>query len=331
VAESLNNQQAVFPLGKQRAFIEATEKKLSVPDMARLCACSTRTIRDWRREKFAIQLACLHTLCKKIKKPVPRNLRIRNRYRHVRKAGKKGAIAVMAKYGRVPVNETRRRKRWFEWWNSEGKFKPLSLFRPFSILKPKKSVELAEFIGIMMGDGGISKRQVKITLHHIDDLPYSRFVVRLMEKLFGVKPSVRHVEEDSVNNIVVSRTALVAYLHSLGLPVGNKVKQNFDMPDWIKENRPYAIACLRGLVDTDGCIFCHRYRVNGKWYGYKKLSFTAYSKPLLLTVARLMKEIGLHPRIVPWRDVRLDSIADMKLYFTIVGSHNPKHLSRYRK
>jgi len=29
-------------------------------------------------------------------------------------------------------------------------------------------------------------------------------------------------------------------------------------------------------------------------------------------------------------DVRLEGIADMQKYFSLVGTHNPKHLKRYR-
>jgi len=34
-------------------------------------------------------------------------------------------------------------------------------------------------------------------------------------------------------------------------------------------------------MDTDGCVFTHRYKSKGKWYSYKKLYFTSLSKPLL--------------------------------------------------
>jgi len=44
-----------------------------------------------------------------------------------------------------------------------------------------------------------------------------------------------------------------------------------------------------------------------------------------------MKNLGLNPRFSQNKDVRLDSVSDMKKYFGIVGSHNPKHLKRYEK
>lgn len=84
-------------------------------------------------------------------------------------------------------------------------------------------------------------------------------------------------------------------------------------------------------MDTDGCIFTHRYKVNGKFYNYKKLSFTSYSEPLRQSVFSILKENGFNPRLAQRKDVRLDSIGDVRKYFYLIGSHNPKYLKKYRK
>jgi len=88
---------------------------------------------------------------------------------------------------------------------------------------------------------------------------------------------------------------------------------------------------MRGLTDTDGCIFTHRYKVNGKFYTYKKLVFTSYSKPLRQSVFNILRGVSLNPRLAQDRDVRLDSIKDMQRYFQLISSHNPKHLNKYFK
>src|SRR3989344_602035 len=328
MTESLRDKCAIFPTSKQQVFLKAIEAKSSVKDMARICECSERSMRDWRKEKFPMQLSCVHALCKQMHIPLPKGFFIRDRYAHTRAAGQKGARAVIAKYGRIPVDEKHRKQRWQNWWDTKRRFEINPLLQAKPIRKPKKGVDLAEFLGLVMGDGGISHYQVVITLHHIDDLAYSAFVIRLMRKLFGVRPRIYHRPKDSINDIVLSRRELVEFLHELGLPIGNKVKQQFDIPDWIKRNKTFAVACVRGLVDTDGSVFVHSYVVNGKRYRYKKLSFTSRSRPLQVSVAKILVDLGMSPHISGY-DVRLDSIADVKKYFTIVGSHNPKHLKRY--
>ena len=260
--------------------------------------------------------------------PVPENIRVHNAYAHITTASRMGLAAVIKKYGRIPRNEKYREEQWRLWWKTTGKFKKNTILEPRDVHKPRRGAELAEFIGIMMGDGGISEYQIVITLHHIDDLEYSVFVTHLIKKLFKVTPSIYHSPKNSVNDIVVSRKELVQYLHTLGLPIGNKVKQQFDIPEWIRRDRKFAIACLRGLIDTDGSIFTHRYRVKGMWYSYKKLSFTSASEPLRQSVHDLLQKFGFHPRIAS-SNVRLDRVEDMRRYFSVIGSNNQKHLRRY--
>jgi hypothetical protein len=328
MAELSNSKRAVFPLGKQRAFLERVEKVLSVAEIARTSHCSERTVRDWRREKFSMPLVAVQTLATKANKPIPKNIPTRDAYAHTAEAGKKGAAVIMKKYGRVPGDENRRKEQWRVWWESKGKFVRNPILESKPIHRPRRGVELAEFVGIMMGDGGISKYQIAVTLHHIDDLEYASFVANLIKRLFKITPSIYHSPQHSVNDIVVSRKELVEYLHELGLPIGNKVKQQFDIPEWIKNDHKFSIACLRGLVDTDGSVFTHRYRVKGKQYAYKKLSFSSASTPLLRSVHTILRKLGLHSKLRA-RDVRLESITDMERYFSIISSHNPKHLRRY--
>lgn len=180
-----------------------------------------------------------------------------------------------------------------------------------------------------MGDGSISKYQVSISLNHITDAEYLLYVCDLIRYLFKIEPHVQHRPKLSMNVIVISRIELVAYLQEMGLPQGNKIDAQIDIADWIKENPEYLTACVRGLVDTDGCIFNHSYISKDKRYTYKKLDFTSASELLRTSVYTFFEELGMHPRFSSQRGVRLESRADIALYFKVVSTHNPKHLNRY--
>lgn len=333
MAEQLISDRVIFPKGKQRQFLEQSRVRLGLTNssLVKLLRIGTRSFSDWKREKSTLPLSVVKFLARKTKSGLPKRMKIKDRYWYTREGARRGGISSYRKQGGVIGDPKKREVRWREWWKTVGKFQQRIIFQPLPFKKPTPSNKFAEFIGIMMGDGGMSRRQLTITLHHIDDLPYSRFVVRLMKNLFDITPSVYHDIQDSVNNIVISRSGLVQHLHALGLPIGNKVRQQFDIPLWIKRNRQFRIACVRGLVDTDGSVFTHHYKVNGKWYSYKKLDFSSMSFPLRQSVYALFKEIGLHPRFAQNKSVRLDSVQDMKKYFKIVSSHNPKHLKRYAK
>ena len=130
-------------------------------------------------------------------------------------------------------------------------------------------------------------------------------------------------------DITISRRELVEFCIKLGLVSGNKIKQQIDIPQWIKNNPKYLLACVRGLVDTDGSIYTHSYRVNGKMYNYKKLSFASMSRPLRNTVCIVLSELGMKPRVTQEREVRIEDSGDTALYMKIIGTHNPKHLRRF--
>lgn len=330
------DNRIVLPKRVQQKFIESVQVKLSsnLDIIADKIGVHRRTLFDWRREKFLISQSAINKLSKLSGLPLPPNMKIKTPFWYTSVGAKKGWTVVFKKYGRVPVDEEYRKKRWREWWEKEGKFKKhpfLNVYKPFK--KPKPSEKLAEFIGILMGDGGMSQYQVCITLHHVDDFEYAKYVMKLIKTLFRVRPSFLHDAKDSVNNIVVSRRRLVQYLNSLGAIIGNKIKQKLDIPDWIKRNDRFLRFCVRGLVDTDGSVFSHKYKVNGKQYEYKKICFSSASFPLNMSVFNALSKWGFRPRLArkngEIREVRLDSKKDVLNYFSIIGSSNPKHLKRY--
>jgi len=333
MAESFKSKRVIFKKGAQGSFLLKAKNKLNLDWIAisKMLGISPRTLIDWHKEKFSMSLSALKILCEKTNIAIPKNIEIKDPFWYASKGARKGGLAKFKKYGCVGDSETRK-KKWQEWWEKEGKNKKSILYKRIPINKPRKSVQLAEFTGIVLGDGGISKRQVTVTLHRITDKKYSYFVRGLIKKLFNVIHGKYCDQKGLADNIVVSRSDLVDFCKdNLGLKIGNKIKQQVDIPNWIKENKKFQIACVRGLVDTDGSVWDHKYNSNGKMYSYKKLGFTSLSKPLLYSVFSILKDNGLNPRMYKEKEIRLDSIESMRKYFMIFGSNNPKHLNKYRK
>lgn len=324
--------RVIFSKGKQNDFIERILSKLSVGEAAKFCSLSERTIRDWRREKFSVDLNSLRKLCRKTGIPFPVDIELKDDYWYTANSSSTGGIAAFKKYGRVGGDPEYRKKKWYEWWDREGKHRYGFIGVCGPIRKPNYSKDLAEFIGVVLGDGSITQRQITVTLHREDDREYGEFVTSLIKKLFDVPVGLHHNKKYPVINFTVSRSELVRFcVEKLGLKRGNKIKQQVDIPDWVKQNKLYSKSCVRGLVDTDGCVFTHSYKVNKKLYSYKKLSFTSYSEPLRQSVFNILRENKMNPRLSQNRDVRLDSIRDMQRYFKVISSHNPKHLKKYKK
>lgn len=309
--------------------------RLQLPDqkIAQLAGVHIRTLTDWKREKFSIQMIAAQMLATAASISLPLNVRVVDPFWYTSKAGHLGGVSVYKKYGIVGGNPTERKRRWRQWWEQEGRFKKHSIIgirKP--IKKPRLSATLAEFVGIMLGDGGISHNQIFITLNSQTDKEYSKFVIKILKKLFNVHASIYKRKDAQAINIVVSRRELVNYCKSIGLPIGHKIRQNITVPSWIKDNKKFSIACIRGLVDTDGSLIKHSYTVKGKLYCYKKLSFSSRSPLLLQSAHEILKGIGFSPRMTySGSEIMLDRQGDVKSYFTIVGTSNPKHLQRYRE
>lgn len=163
---------------------------------------------------------------------------------------------------------------------------------------PSESACLAEFIGIEFGDGGIGNPwQVVITVNSEQDKKYAGYVVNLIEKLFGLEPRVWKRKGKKALLIVSSSTSLVDFLVSKGVVRGNKIAQNFDVPEWISGRSTYERAFVRGLIDTDGCLFIHRHSLNGVLYRNIGLCFYSGSRRLLSSVAEIFRKNHIEPHI----------------------------------
>ena len=219
------------------------------------------------------------------------------------------------------------KEKWREWWEKTGK--DTTIERSTKHIEiPKKSAKLAEFAGIMLGDGGIAPLHISVTLDSKTDKEYSIFVSKLIDGLFGVVPKVYQRKKARALNLNVGRKELVYFCNSLGLPTGNKIRQGIKIPEWILLNPEYSKACVRGLVDTDGCFFTHSYLSAGKRYSYLKIDFTSRSPALLSDVAGILQNHGFYVKLSSRSCIRLESKADVEGYIRIFGTSNPKHLKK---
>jgi len=324
------SKRCIFPSGKQHRFLLSARKKLKLSwsQFVDKIGVHKRTFNGWKREKYSLPLGILKKICIITKLKIPKDIEIRDPFWYIYRGGRIGGLAVYKKYGRIGGDPEHRKKKWYEWWEKKGKYNSRLIFVPKPIREPNFSVDLAEFAGIAMGDGGITNKQVTVTLNHKTDKLYSNFVKNLVRKLFKVKPSVYVDKKESTISIVVSRVRLVKFCKSIGLKVGNKLKQNLDIPEWIKRNKNFEISCIRGLVDTDGCIFNECHRIKGKKYCYPRLSFTSYSKQLCLSVFAIFEKLGFVPKIRNKRNVQLENREDIIRYFHLIGTNNLHHKKR---
>ena len=190
-------------------------------------------------------------------------------YWYVTKGARKGALKRMELYGsfgteggrrKGGINSQLRRRENPELYKLFG----CNVRKEFKINQP--SVLFAEAAGIILGDGGITDYQLRITLSSLVDGPYAAFVISLFKKVFGQEPSCRKCSCCNSIDLTISGIGLIEELERWGFIKGDKVKHQVDFPDWILRNIEFQKACIRGLMDTDGGCYFHKHRSNGLMY-----------------------------------------------------------------
>jgi len=185
-------------------------------------------------------------------------------------------------------------------------------------------------VGIVLGDGGLTDYQLKITFNRDTDAAYADFMKELIRKLFKLTPKIISKKLDKGSDIAVYSKNLVEFLESNGLKRGNKVKNKADIPFWIKRNNRFQLSCLRGLMDTDGSCYAYSHNVNKERYRNVALCFTNASETLLRSVYNIFNNNGYYPCMTD-RRVYVYGEDEIKKYFQKVGTHNPKHLENYKR
>lgn len=182
------------------------------------------------------------------------------------------------------------------------------------------SKELAEFIGIMLGDGKLSHFQALVTLGN-KELYYASYVCDLMEQLFSVRPKIS-TRATGYHDVYIGSVLLTGWLMSQGL-VTNKVKYQVNVPRWIFSKKEYMQMCIRGFFDTDGSVYKLRHGV--------QISFTNYSLPLLESLQSMLFSLEYSPSRISSHKVYLTRKNDIERFFREIQPHNNKHCVRYKK
>ncbi len=319
--------------GQQSKLLNQIGEKCSFdwPKVAKVSNVCERTLRDWRSEKYNMSYEALLRLQKLTAIPIPRKKAVLPEYWSAGKFARKGGLRRCQIYGDFGTPEGRKRGG----INSQKLFhlnpeyaKNMGIIMRKDIREPKPSKELAEFIGIMLGDGGMTNYQIHVTFNTKTDNEYGIYIRNLIKRLFRVSAPIISTDSDSADRIVASGVNLVEFLMKKGLRTGNKVKNKVNIPGWIFNNRVYSIACLRGLVDTDGSFYQYNHKVCNKKYCNFAMCFTNYSKPLLMSVYRILQNLDFSP-IMNTKRVYLHKRVDIDKYFLEIGTHNKKHLYRY--
>ena len=186
------------------------------------------------------------------------------------------------------------------------------------IIPESYSEELAEFLGIMLGDGHISHFQTVVTLGS-KELEYVEYVADLMQRLFNARGTIC-VRKNGYRDVYIGSVALTAWLKEGGL-VNNKVTAQVGVPSWIQDRPVYQERFIRGFFDTDGSVYRLRFG--------RQISFTNMSRPLLDSLREMLSALQYKPSLVSAHRVYLTRKDDVDRFFAEIAPANRKHVRRY--
>jgi DNA-binding transcriptional regulator WhiA len=153
----------------------------------------------------------------------------------------------------------------------------------------EKNGDLAELIGVILGDGYIGafpRTEVLRIVGSANNLGFADRYSKLVEKVFQKKPAVKKRNIEEAINITIYEKNISK---RLGLPTGARKSIPLPLPRWISSNNAYTIRYLRGLYEAEGSISFHP-----KTYTHK-FQFANTHDSLLDNVFNSLVRLGFHP------------------------------------
>lgn len=219
---------------------------------------------------------------------------------------------------------------------------------PYSVVDKKKKIkiphelnkELANYIGIQLGDGNIHinikkyENQISCTGHLDDEIDwYFNYLIPLIKHIFNVSPYIykdKRPNKSSIKLMYRSKAIVNFLVRVINLPSGKK--ENCSIPQVIKQSDIEIKRCfLRGYADTDFSIAFSRRKINGL-HKYPTISLGTPDKKLTREVVELIRELGFNPQFrlnVKKCYIEINGKENLEKWMKEVGFSSPKHLTKY--
>jgi hypothetical protein len=213
-------------------------------------------------------------------------------------------------------------------------------------LPKKHSKELAEFIGILAGDGYVSfntKRNV-ISISgdsRYDHLYLKNYVSDLIKSLFNLDTRVYKRKGANTAVLDFESKTLVEFLIKIGYYKHHS--RNIKIPNWILKDKEFFIHLIKGLADTDFSLMLYR---NRKLHPhYPVISLTLADKDLIVILSKFLKELGFNVDLILNADnfdprfnkiwhrsrLRLSGRLNLQLWMDLIGFRNFRHINKYKE
>ena len=205
--------------------------------------------------------------------------------------------------------------------------------------------ELAELLGILMGDGciaaykgnGSSVFMISVSGNALHDHEYCRYVSELFYTLFNIIPRAYKAKNQNTIVLAVRSKALFHFFKSIDMNIGPK--KDLHIPHTIPEEKAFHIPFIRGLFDTDGSLALKKYN-----HDYPVISLKLNSRYIIEQVEYILRNLGFSMYVeydTATYDARGFTSVGSRIYIygrknlrkwvDLIGFHNRRHTKKIER
>jgi len=218
------------------------------------------------------------------------------------------------------------------------------------ILPSVLNQELAEFVGIVIGDGHLAHQirktskfySLRISCNLTEDVSHFNLVINpIFEKLFNSSLSIIQSKGKNYFIAVKCSKSIVQFLNvNFNIPIGNKTC-NISMPEnIIQSERGILASFIRGLADTD---FSLSFKRKNYYNDYPVIKGSLQSKILIQQLYTSLIALGFTPYLVLYESnmdkrfnknyerhsIYLSGKANLERWISLIGFNNPRLFTKY--
>lgn len=151
--------------------------------------------------------------------------------------------------------------------------------------------EICEFIGAFIGEGYLGKYRNGYTVgisgnQELDEDYLKNYLLPLIKKNFPfTKPKLYYRTDENTLMLKMYSKQLYYFFRNLGFTDGKKAHR-VSIPQVILDNKVFMRATVRGIFDTDGCVFFDKRKVYTR--PYPRITLQVASVPLITQLAHFL-------------------------------------------
>jgi len=209
------------------------------------------------------------------------------------------------------------------------------------LLPIELSEDLCEFIGAIIGDGsvdghlqkrnGLSAHHISITGHSILDKEYlSQQHPKLVKKLFNTQCKIYFRKDCNAMILNIhSKNIFCLLTERFEFKPGNKTHTTKIPKEIIESEDKFIFSTIRGIFDTDGCIFFDKRKQYSK--PYPRIVLQIMSEPLYLQLKEILsKQFSIYAKKNNRNTycIEIYGLPQFEKWMKLIGFSNKKHLDR---